>query len=126
MKVGSNHLLATTEKPTEGRYRDFRESGSIRSPPRKNTPPHLPTMKKSNVAHSPVAPALLLVFSAAITTSHAFPFLDEDVYAAESRNSVIDPTLGRRMGQDFPEHFAGKDYTTVAWTWPPLRPPPAR
>jgi hypothetical protein len=74
-------------------------------------------MKKSNVAHSPVAPALLLVLSAAITPSHAFPFLDEDVYAAESRYSVIDPTLGRRMGQDFPEHFAGKDYTAQSDTW---------
>jgi len=74
-------------------------------------------MKKSNVAHSPFAPALLLVLSTTVTTIHAFPFMGEDVYAAQSRYSVIDPTFGRRMGQDFPEHFAGKDYTAQSNTW---------
>ena len=73
-------------------------------------------MKKLAVSSS-VVPVLLPVLLATASTVHALPFLASDVYAAESRYSVIDPTLGRRMGQDFPEHFAGKDYTAQSDTW---------
>lgn len=67
-------------------------------------------MKKLAVS-SPVVPVLLPVLLLSLPAVHAFPFIGSDVYAADSCDSPIDPTLGRRMGQDFPEHFAGKAYT---------------
>ena len=79
-------------------------------------------MKKLAVSSS-VVPVLLPVLLATASTVHALPFLASDVYAAESRYSVIDPTLGRRMGQDFPEHFAGKDYTAQSDTCNRASPP---
>ena len=73
-------------------------------------------MKKLAVS-SPVVPVLLPALLLSLPTVQAFPFIGDDVYQADSCDAPINPALGRRMGQDYPEHFAGMAYTAQSDTW---------